>query len=287
MSNKKAKSLHHFYPLALTVAGSDSGGGAGIEADLRTFNAFGVYGCCAITAVTAQNPRQVLEVVSMSAGSVEKQINAVMAAFSPVYIKTGLLGEASVVEAVARAVEKYDFQLICDPVAVATSGTVFSNPETLDVLRRRLLPLARWITPNVPEALLLLEEDRKIDSEKALFRAAWDLHQKYGADILLKGGHLDLPEAVDAVCRGGKLYRLTSPKADVPPFCSHGTGCTLSAALTAGLTLEYPWKQALCEAKSFVLGSLSQNVELGQGLFAMYPPTEDCYDLVKLEQVDI
>ena len=286
MSNKKAKSLRQSYPLALTVAGSDSGGGAGIEADLRTFNAFGVYGSCAITAVTSQNPRQITRIDKLSAESVKTQINAVAECFSPAFVKSGMLADPEIVEVLADAVKRYKMNLICDPVLVATSGAVLGEEMLVDALCKKLLPSAAWITPNVPEAEKLLGSKRKISTEQELFDAAKELYNRFGASVLLKGGHLDLPEAADAVCRGGKLFKLTSPKVDIPPYAGHGTGCTLSAALTAGLVLDYPWKQALCEAKSFVLGSLTQNVELADGVFAMYPPTEDCYDLIKLESVE-
>ena len=286
MSNKKAKSLRQSYPLALTVAGSDSGGGAGIEADLRTFNAFGVFGSCAITAVTSQNPRQVTRIDKLSAESVKTQIDAVAACFSPAFVKSGMLADPETVEVLADAVKRYKMNLICDPVLMATSGAALGEEKLVDALSKRLLPCAAWITPNVPEAEKLLGCKRKISTEQELFDAAKELYDRYGASVLLKGGHLNLPEAADAVCRGGKMFKLTSPKVDIPPYAGHGTGCTLSAALTAGLVLDYPWKQALCEAKSFVLGSLTQNVELADGVFAMYPPTEDCYDLIKLESAE-
>jgi hydroxymethylpyrimidine/phosphomethylpyrimidine kinase len=286
MSNKKTKSLRQFYPLALTVAGSDSGGGAGIEADLRTFNAFGVFSSCVITAVTSQNPRQVTRIDKMSAESVKAQIDAVAACFAPAFVKSGMLADPEIAEVLADAVKRYKMNLICDPVLVATSGAELGEKTLVDTLCKKLLPCAAWMTPNSVEAEKLLGGSRKISTEQELFSAAKELYERYGASVLLKGGHLNLPEAVDAVCRGGKLYKITSPRVDIPPYAGHGTGCTLSSALTAGLVLDYPWKQALCEAKSFVLGSLTQNVELAEGVFAMYPPTEDCYDLIKLESVE-
>ena len=283
MSDKKSKSIRRMYPLTLTVAGSDSGGGAGIEADLRTFNAFGVFGCCVISAVTAQNPRHVTRIEAMSPEMVKAQIDAIVSCFAPAFMKTGMLADPEIVETVAAAAEKYRIKMICDPVLYATCGSSLGGGELLEVFRSRLLPAAAWITPNVPEAELILGDERKIASEKELFDAALALHERFGVSVVLKGGHLDLNVAVDAVCRDGKLYRLTSPLAEAGRYAAHGTGCTFSAALTAGLTLDYPWKQALCEAKSFVLGSLSQSVELAPGINAMYPPTEDCYELVKLE----
>ena len=285
MSKKNAKTSRRFYPLSLTVAGSDSGGGAGIEADLRTFSAFGVYGCCVITAVTSQNPRRVARIDKMSPESVRAQIDTVMECFNPPCMKTGMLGGADIMEVVAEAVARYKIRLICDPVMVATSGSSLAGEDSARTMRELLLPVADWITPNIPEAESLLADGRRISGENDLFRAAEELHRRFGVSVLLKGGHAGFSEAVDAVCREGRLYRLTSPRADVPPLTSHGTGCTLSAALAAGFTLGAPWKQVLCQAKAFVLGSLAQNVELAPGLFAMYPPTEECFDQVRLEEI--
>ena len=285
MSKKNAKTSRRLYPLALTVAGSDSGGGAGIEADLRTFSAFGVYGCCVITAVTSQNPRRVTRIDKMSPESVRAQIDAVMACFEPLYMKTGMLGGADIMAVVAEAAARYRIRLICDPVMVATSGSSLAGEDSARAMRELLLPAADWITPNIPEAESLLADGTRISCENDLFRAAEELHRRFGVSVLLKGGHAGFSEAVDAVCREGKLYRLTSPRADVPPLTSHGTGCTLSAALTAGFTLGAPWKQVLCQAKAFVLGSLAQSVELAPGLFAMYPPTDECFDQVRLEEI--
>lgn len=286
MSKKNAKSIHRFYPLSLTVAGSDSGGGAGIEADLRTFSAFGVYGCCVITAVTSQNPRRVVRIDTMTPESVKAQIDAVMACFAPAYMKTGMLADPGIMQVVADAVARYRIRLVCDPVMVATSGGSLAGEDAAESMRKLLLPVAEWITPNIPEAESLLADGRRISCEEDLFRAAADLHGRFGVSVLLKGGHAGFSEAVDAVCREGKLYRLTSPRADVPPLTSHGTGCTLSAAIAAGFTLGNPWKQVLCEAKAFVLGSLAQHVELAPGLFAMYPPVEDCFGQVRLEALE-
>ncbi len=285
MSKKNAKTSRRFYPLSLTVAGSDSGGGAGIEADLRTFNAFGVFGCCVITAVTSQNPRRVTRIDKMPPEAVAAQIASVMECFSPAYMKTGMLGGADIMKVVSDAVARYKVRLICDPVMVATSGSSLAGEDSARAMRELLLPVADWITPNIPEAENLLDDGRRIANEDDLFCAAEELHRRFGVSVLLKGGHAGFSEAVDAVCREGRLYRLTAPRVDVPPLTSHGTGCTLSAALAAGFTLGAPWKQVLCQAKAFVLGSLAQNVELAPGVFAMYPPTEECFDQVKLEEL--
>ncbi len=271
------------YPAALTIAGSDSGGGAGIQADLRTFNAFGVYGCTAVTAVTSQNPKRVTRIDPVAAEGVSAQIDAVMDAVAIRHAKSGMLFSAEIVEAVADAVKRHKLPLVLDPVMVSTSGSVLLEQSAIEALKKELLPLAEWITPNLPEAELLL--GRKLCSERDCLDAARECHEKWGASILLKSGHAPAGKfADDFVCREGQLYRLRSRR--LPERgCSHGTGCTLSAAITAALALEMPWKNALCEAKAFVLGSMEEFVEIGRGVMAMYPPVEDRIDQVRLEKV--
>lgn len=271
------------YPAALTIAGSDSGGGAGIQADLRTFNAFGVYGCTAITAVTSQNPKRVTRIDPIPAEGVAAQIEAVMEAVTIRHAKSGMLFSAEIVAAVADAVKRHKLPLVVDPVMVSTSGSVLLEHSAIEALQKELLPLAEWITPNLPEAELLL--GRKLHGERDYLDAARECHEKWGASILLKSGHAPAGKfADDFICREGVLYRLRSRR--IPEHgCSHGTGCTLSSALTAALALEMPWKNALCEAKAFVLGSMEEFVEIGRGVTAMYPPVEDRIDQVRLEKV--
>lgn len=280
----KNKNKNEFYPAALTIAGSDSGGGAGIQADLRTFNAFGVFGCTAITAVTAQNPREVRRIDPVPAEGVRAQIDAVMAAVAVRYAKSGMLAEAAIVENVADAVETHRLKLIADPVMVSTSGAVLLAPDAIDAVRRLLLKRAAWITPNLPEAELLL--DRKLRNERDYREAALACHELFGASVLLKTGHAPAGKfAVDYVCCDRTLYALSSPRLPSVRGVSHGTGCTLSAALTAALAMGMPWKQALCEAKAFVLGSLRETVPIGPNLSAMYPPVEDHLNAVRLEKL--
>ena len=280
---KKNNPKNRTYPVALTIAGSDSGGGAGIQADLRTFNAFGVYGCTAITAVTSQNPKRVTRIDSIPAEGVAAQIDAVMEAVAIRRAKSGMLFSPEIVAAVAAAAKRYKFPLVVDPVMVSTSGSVLLEKPAIEALRKELLPLAEWITPNIPEAELLL--GCKLRGERDFLDAARECHEKWGASILLKSGHAPAGEyADDFVCREGVLYKLRSRR--LPERgCSHGTGCTLSSALTAALALDMPWKNALCEAKAFVLGSLEECVEIGHELPAMYPPVEDRIEQVRLEKV--
>lgn len=274
---------NELYPSALTIAGSDSGGGAGIQADLRTFNAFGVYGCTAITALTSQNPKRVTRIDAVPAEGVVRQIETVLEAISIRCAKTGMLFSAEIVGAVARCVKAHKLPLVIDPVMVSTSGSVLLEESAIEALKRELFPLAAWITPNIPEAELLL--GRKLGNEAQYSAAVRECYEKWGVSVLLKSGHAREGKlAADFICREGVEYRLTSRRV---PDCgqSHGTGCTLSAAITAALALEMPWKNALCEAKSFVLGSLSEFVEIGPGISAMYPPVEDRIDQVKLEKL--
>ncbi len=271
------------YPTALTIAGSDSGGGAGIEADLRTFNAFGVYGCAAITAVTAQNPREVRRIDALPAAGVSAQIETVLDRIPVRFAKSGMLMNAEIVEAVAALVAERRIDLVCDPVMVSTSGAALLEKAAVDQVRAKLIPAAKWITPNIPEAELLL--GRKLPDAEACRAAALECFERWGVSVLLKSGHAPAGRYVtDFVCRGGTLYSLSSPRVEAGD-ASHGTGCTLSAALAAAFALGMPWKQALCEAKAFVLGSLSEAVTIAPGIRAMYPPVEDRLTQVRLEKV--
>ena len=282
---KKKTSEPCYYPSALTIAGSDSGGGAGIQADLRTFNAFGVFGCSAITAVTSQNPLRVDRIDPIAPAGVTAQINAVCDVIPLRWAKSGMLFNAEIVEAVAAAVAERRLQLVCDPVMVATSGAVLLESGAVKMVRERLIPVAEWITPNLPEAELLLEH--RIDDEAGMVAAAREIHDRWGTSVLLKAGHCaGKGRIADIVCRNGECFRLSSPRLEVGAHAAHGTGCTLSAALTAGLTLGFSWKQALCEAKAFVYGSLNERVELGSDIEAMYPPTEDTINEINLESAD-
>jgi len=276
------KNLDRFYPVALTVAGSDSGGGAGIQADLRTFNAYGVYGACAVTGVTSQNPTEVRRIDTLPAAAVKCQLDTVLDRLAVRWAKSGMLATAAIAEVVAAVVTERELPLVCDPVMVSTSGARLLEDDAVAAVREKLLPAAKWITPNLPEAELLL--DIRIDSLAKCADAARMLYDRYGADVLLKTGHAAFSaEAADLVCRGGKLYLLASERIDVAPLAAHGTGCTLSAALAAGFAAGAAWKQALCDAKAFVLGSLAECAAIGKDLEAMYPPVGDYSGRVALK----
>lgn len=269
-------------PAVLTVAGSDSGGGAGIQTDLRTFHAFHVYGCCAVTAVTAQNPDEVRRVDMLPAGAVRSQLETVLDVFPVRWAKTGMLGSRETVKCVAETVAKYNLQLVVDPVMVSTSGTKLLEDPAISAMQEWLLPLAAWITPNIPEAELLC--GRKLSTPEDLAEAAQMLYRQYHCHVILKSGHaIRGGEVTDMVCYGGELHALSSPRADISGNTAHGTGCTLSAALAANFAAGKCWQDVLRTAKAFVYGALCEKVQLSDTLFQMYPPEKNRLDQIRLE----
>ncbi len=252
----------HRVPTALTIAGSDSGGGAGIQADLKTFAALGVHGASAITCLTAQNPRRVLDVQAATPQMVRRQIEAIFAELPPAAVKTGLLQSAEIVRVVAaffRAPGRPP--LIVDPVMVATSGARLLRPGAIRVLEEELLPLATLITPNLHEAQILT--GRRPASASDLRRAAWELHRRFGCAALVKGGHLKgLKEAVDLFCDGKTELLLSAPF--VAGVKTHGTGCTYSAAITAWLARGRELTAAVAEAKDYVTHAIARSQRAGR-----------------------
>ncbi len=274
-----------FYPSALTIAGSDSGGGAGIQADLRTFAAFGVFGTSVITAVTAQNPLEVTRVDAIPAAGVDAQIKAVLSAIKVRTVKTGMLLNAEIIKTVTQNLNEHNISLVVDPVMVATSGTRLLEEDATAALKSELLPLADWITPNIPEAELLLE--REISTREDIIKAAVEIGQCWNCSVILKTGHFESKggAAADIVYHEEKVYELSSPRV-ANCKASHGTGCTLSSALTAALALEIPWKKALRMAKGFVYGSLNECISIGSKTEAMYPPGESYQGKTLLSRID-
>ncbi len=276
MSNSK--------PSVLTVAGSDSGGGAGIQADLRTFNAFKVYGSSVITAVTSQNPDEVRRVDVLPEAAVRSQFEAVMAAFPVRFAKSGMLANAEIIGCVAEMVKKYDIRLVADPVMVSTSGAKLLEDSAVLAMQKLLLPAVEWLTPNIPEAELLCR--CRITSPDDLAAAAMQLYQKYHCNCVLKSGHaITSEEVTDTVCYQGKLFALTSPAVEVYGNTAHGTGCTLSAALAANLAMGKSWQESLLAAKAFVYGSLCESVKLTDSLSQMYPPEKSYSEKVSLREL--
>ena len=270
-------------PCVLTIAGSDSGGGAGIQADLRTFYAYRVYGCSVISAVTAQNPDKVRNVDILPAESVKAQLESVLESFPVRFAKTGMLGNSEIIECTAESIQKHDLELTVDPVMVSTSGRKLLEDSAISAMAEKLFPLAEWITPNIPEAELLC--GRVLQNEDALADAAEFLYRKYGCNVVLKSGHAVTSEEItDIVCCKGKLFRLTSPVVKINGSTAHGTGCTLSAALAANSALGKSWQEALIAAKTFVYGSLCESRKIHETLSQMYPPEQDHSEKITLKR---
>jgi hydroxymethylpyrimidine kinase/phosphomethylpyrimidine kinase len=277
--NKKTRKI----PVALTIAGSDSGGGAGIQADLRTFASYGVFGCSAITAVTAQNPCEVRRVDALPACSVKAQLESVFDEFNVGSVKTGMLFDTGIIRAVSKFLStRGGINVVVDPVMVSTSGAILLKKDAVTAVSEMLFPVATWVTPNIYEAELLL--GRKIGNENEMMRAAADFAEKWNCACIVKGGHLKIKGSikVDAVAYDGRLYRLSSP--EIETQAGHGTGCTFSAAIAAGFALGHHWETALLSAKSFVYGSLVESVMPGGRIHAMFPPVGKYSNKVNIRQ---
>lgn len=252
-------------PVALTIAGSDSSGGAGIQADLKTFTALGVYGASVITALTAQNTRGVSGIHAVPPDFIAAQADAVASDLSIRAAKTGMLGDTGTVRAVAEIVRRHDLHpLVVDPVMVATSGDLLLPADAVAAVIGDLLPLADLVTPNLHEAARL--------SGRSLARDLHDMEQQARAiqalgprAVLVKGGHGDGGEAVDILLTTGAVTRLALPRIDARN--THGTGCTLAAAVTALLALDVPLAESVTRAKKFVWQALASGAEfvVGQG----------------------
>jgi hydroxymethylpyrimidine/phosphomethylpyrimidine kinase len=247
-------------PVALTVAGSDCSAGAGIQADLKTFTALGVYGLTAVTCIVAEVPRKVARIEPVTARMVGEQIEVLLKNFRVGAIKTGLLCSAKIVGAVAQAIQHAgkktarSIPFVVDPVMIATSGDRLLEHEAVKSYKKKLFPLATLITPNLDEAALLLET--KIKNRKQMENAAKALAKEYRASILLKGGHLRGDNAIDLLFHHGELTEFSAPF--VRGVETHGTGCTYSAAITAGLASGFSLVQATQHAKKFVTESIKR-----------------------------
>lgn len=249
-------------PVAMTIAGSDSGGGAGIEADLKTFAALGVHGTVALTSVTAQNTFSVKAVYDLPPEAVVGQIEAVHEDMGIDAAKTGMLSNEAIVTAVARTVRRLGFPLVVDPVMVAKSGAPLLRPEALDALKRELLPVATVVTPNVLEAEVLL--GRRIASLEDMKEATVDIAATYGPEaVVVKGGHIPGEEVVDVLYHRGEVKLFRAPRVDT--YNDHGSGCTFSAAIAAELARGKGVEEAVELAKRFVTTALAYSLPLGKG----------------------
>jgi hydroxymethylpyrimidine/phosphomethylpyrimidine kinase len=246
-------------PCALTIAGSDSGGGAGIQADLKTFAALGVHGTCAITAVTAQSPNGVLRIQGIAPQVVADQVEAVVSAFKPGAIKTGMLYSAEIIRKLIPWLEGCKAPIVIDPVMIATSGATLLKRSAILALVK-LLPMAALLTPNIPEAEFLLKSE--INSPEHMRNASKALHRRYGCAVLLKGGHLKSRSAIDIFYDGGTELLLEAPY--VKGVSTHGTGCAYSAAITAWLARGEPLIAAVKQGKEFITQAIAQSSRSGR-----------------------
>ena len=255
-------------PCALTIAGSDSSGGAGVQADLKTFSALGVFGTCAITALTAQNTLGVIAIHDVPPEFVAAQIEAVVSDLKVSAVKTGMLANASTVEVVSEKVKEYNLQpLVVDPVIVAGTGARLLTEDGVEVLKRKLLPLATIVTPNAREAEALT--GIAVTSLQSAKDAAMALRELGASISVIKGGHLGLSEAVDLVYDGATFIELRSERAFKGRL--HGAGCVFSAAITAYLAAGAPPLQAIANAKQFIQRSIERAIPIGAGAVPVNP----------------
>ncbi|MFN8390232.1 MAG: bifunctional hydroxymethylpyrimidine kinase/phosphomethylpyrimidine kinase [Bdellovibrionota bacterium] len=248
------------FPVSLTIAGSDPSGGAGIQADLKTFHQHGVYGTSVITLLTVQNTKSVELVHTLSPDLVLKQLQAVLSDIPPQAAKTGALGDPEVIDAISLRAAKFDFPLVIDPVMISKHGAPLLSPDATHVLRKQLLPYAYLVTPNIPEAEQLSEWD--ISNVAAMEKAAVTISKLGPRNVLVKGGHLE-SEATDVLYYDKQLYRFPSPRIETTN--THGTGCVYSAAITAHLSCRKGLLPAVKSAKSFVTAAIQTNPGLGMG----------------------
>ena len=248
--------------IALTIAGSDSGGGAGIQADLKTFHQFGVYGTSAIVALTAQNTLGVRAVHAVPAAMVEAQLEALAEDLPPDAVKTGMLATAALVRQIAAAISRYRWQTyVLDPVMVSTSGHRLLDPDAEAVVRAELLPLSALVTPNLDEASILV--GHAVRDPASMEAAGRELLGLGAGAALVKGGHLDSDIITDVLVTPTATHRFDRPK--LVTTSTHGTGCTLSAAITAGLALGRKLEIAVADGLDFVHRGIASAPGLGRG----------------------
>jgi hydroxymethylpyrimidine/phosphomethylpyrimidine kinase len=252
-------------PIALTIAGSDSGGGAGIQADLKTFSALGTYGASVITALTAQNTQGVSAIYDVPADFVTAQIDAVFSDLAVKAVKIGMVSQPAIIRAIAAGLDRWSAtNVVLDPVMVATSGDILLVPEAVDLLCRELLPRALVVTPNLPEAARLL--DTHIAETDAAIREQGERILALGAKaVLIKGGHGEGAESVDYLVMREGIERLAAPR--IATRNTHGTGCTLSAAIAAGLAHGENLVTAVRNAKVYISAAIAaaKDLDIGHG----------------------
>ena len=247
---------------ALTIAGSDSSGGAGIQADIKTMTANGVYAMSAITALTAQNTMGVADIMEVTPDFLEKQIDCIFTDIYPDAVKTGMVSSVALIEVIADKLKIYGANnIVVDPVMVATSGARLISEDAVETLKKELLPIATLITPNIPEAEVLGEIE--IQSREAMEQAAKRICEAYGCSVLLKGGH-QLNDANDLLYeKDGSFTWFAGIRIDNSN--THGTGCTLSSAIASNLAKGKSLEEAVKGAKNYISGALAAGLDLGKG----------------------
>jgi len=248
-------------PVAMTIAGSDSGGGAGIQADLKTFAALGVHGTSALTAITAQNTQGVTDILELPLSLIREQIDVVVDDIGVQAAKTGMLSSAAIIETVAEAIVRHQIRnLVVDPVMVAKGGAKLLRDDAVAALRARLVPLAAVLTPNLPEASVLL--GRRVESLEERRQAARDLVAMGARAVVVKGGHAE-GDVTDVFFDGSDIVELAGER--IATANTHGSGCVFSAAITAGLARGAEPLAAVREAKSFITRAIAEAIEIGHG----------------------
>ena len=246
---------------ALSIAGSDSSGGAGIQADIKTMSAHGIYAMSAITALTAQNTTGVTDILDSTPAFLSAQLDAVFTDIFPDAVKIGMVSSADLISVIAEKLRQYEARhIVVDPVMVATSGSRLLQENAVETLRAELLPLAEVVTPNIPEAEILA--DMPIRTPVDMETAAKIISEQYRCAVLCKGGH-DLNDANDLLWKDGIGYWFKGNRIDNPN--THGTGCTLSSAIASNLAKGLPLEEAVCKAKEYISGALAAQLNLGKG----------------------
>ena len=246
---------------ALSIAGSDSSGGAGIQADLKTMTLNGVFAMSAITALTAQNTTGVRSIEEVSPSFLKDQIDAVFEDIYPDAVKIGMVASSELIMTIAERLRFYKAKnIVADPVMVATSGSALLKNDAVETLAKEIFPIATIITPNIPEAEIL--SSMKIENEKDMIEAAKKIENEYGCAVLIKGGH-SINDANDILCKNGEITTFTGKRIDNPN--THGTGCTLSSAIASNLAKGYSIEDSIQKAKDYISGALSAGLDLGKG----------------------
>ena len=257
---------------ALTIAGSDSSGGAGIQADIKTMTANGVYAMSAITALTAQNTTGVTGIMEVTPEFLSLQLEAIFTDIYPDAVKTGMVSSGELIKTISSTLKKYNAKnIVVDPVMVATSGAKLISDEAIEILKAELLPLATVITPNIPEAEVL--SGMTIKNEEDMIKSAKAIYEKFNCNVLLKGGH-QINDANDLLYRDGGYVWFKGKRIDNPN--THGTGCTLSSAIASNLAKGENLDDAVKHAKEYISGALAAMLDLGKGS----GPLAHCYTLL-------